>query len=195
MKKIMIALAAVAFAAVAQAAVVNWQVGSFTGPGADGKGWGETLIGGAGYTATLLVSASVTGDASAGYALGELIAFESGNVLVGDEIADGYGWGTTSDSLADDTKYYAQVIVTYGDSTLRSQIVSFETSALTGSADPAFALADETAFVDALPGESLDATYGTFNAAGWQAAAVPEPTSGLLLLLGMAGLALRRKQA
>jgi hypothetical protein len=29
----------------------------------------------------------------------------------------------------------------------------------------------------------------------WQAVAVPEPTSGLLLLLGMAGLALRRKQA
>lgn len=29
----------------------------------------------------------------------------------------------------------------------------------------------------------------------WSAAAVPEPTSGLLLLLGMAGLALRRKQA
>ena len=29
----------------------------------------------------------------------------------------------------------------------------------------------------------------------WQAIAVPEPTSGLLLLLGMAGLALRRKQA
>ena len=28
-----------------------------------------------------------------------------------------------------------------------------------------------------------------------QTGAIPEPTSGLLLLLGMAGLALRRKQA
>jgi hypothetical protein len=36
----------------------------------------------------------------------------------------------------------------------------------------------------------------TYGEAGWySAAAVPEPTSGLLLLLGMAGLALRRKQA
>ena len=34
----------------------------------------------------------------------------------------------------------------------------------------------------------------TQNAANWTTAAVPEPTSGLLLLLGVAGLALRRKQ-
>jgi hypothetical protein len=195
MKKIMIAIAAVAIAAVSQAAVVNWQVGSFTGPGADGKGWGKTLIGGEGYTATLLVSASIAGDAEKGYKLGELIKFDSGDVLEDDDIADGYGWGITSDSLADDTTYYAQVILEYKDSTLTSQIVSFETSALSGSADPAFGLGEEVAFVSALPGEKLDSTYGVFKAAGWQTAAVPEPTSGLLLLLGMAGLALRRKQA
>ena len=35
-------------------------------------------------------------------------------------------------------------------------------------------------------------TSATQNASNW--AAVPEPTSGLLLLLGVAGLALRRKQ-
>ena len=35
-----------------------------------------------------------------------------------------------------------------------------------------------------------------YTSAGWyQAAAVPEPTSGLLMLLGMAGLALRRRRA
>ena len=33
------------------------------------------------------------------------------------------------------------------------------------------------------------------GASDWQTASVPEPTSGILLLLGMAGLALRRKQA
>jgi len=41
-----------------------------------------------------------------------------------------------------------------------------------------------------------DATAG-YAGAGWysQASAVPEPTSGLLMLLGMAGLALRRRRA
>jgi hypothetical protein len=36
---------------------------------------------------------------------------------------------------------------------------------------------------------------GTGNATAWATASVPEPTSGLLMLLGMAGLALRRRRA
>lgn len=35
----------------------------------------------------------------------------------------------------------------------------------------------------------------TQNAANWSSSSVPEPTSGLLVLLGMAGLALRRRRA
>ena len=40
----------------------------------------------------------------------------------------------------------------------------------------------------------LDVQGSVFTSAGTIGQAVPEPTSGLLLLLGMAGLALRRKQ-
>ena len=41
---------------------------------------------------------------------------------------------------------------------------------------------------------AMDASAG-YAGAGWYTASVPEPTSGLLMLLGMAGLALRRRRA
>ena len=200
MKKMIITACAIALAGFAQAAVVNWQVGAINGPGTNGSGWGTEEIGGAGYTATLLVSEAILGDAQKGYSLGTLVQFTEGDVLLGknDEIAGGYGWGTTSDSLRDDATYYAQVIISYSDkdgikSTLTSQIISFETSGMSGSGDPVFALSGEVGNVSALPGMELDGKYGVFSQGGWTA--VPEPTSGLLMLVGLAGLALRRKRA
>jgi hypothetical protein len=45
-------------------------------------------------------------------------------------------------------------------------------------------------------GNKFAAGTETYGGAGWySAAAIPEPTSGLLLLLGVAGLALKRKRA
>lgn len=46
------------------------------------------------------------------------------------------------------------------------------------------------------PTYGVDVTmYNDIAKADWQSASVPEPTSGLLMLLGMAGLALRRRRA
>ena len=44
--------------------------------------------------------------------------------------------------------------------------------------------------------QAVGGGFATFEGLGtWTAAPVPEPTSGLLLLLGVAGLALKRKRA
>ena len=44
-------------------------------------------------------------------------------------------------------------------------------------------------------GSNTSIAQSTLSSGTWTAVAVPEPTSGLLLVLGMAGLALRRKRA
>lgn len=54
-----------------------------------------------------------------------------------------------------------------------------------------FAFSDLSAYMTSVPGGSGIPTQGVFA----PTFTVPEPTSGLLMLLGLAGLALRRKRA
>ena len=84
----------------------------------------------------------------------------------------------TTDSLTVGQSYNFYYKLTDGDSTFTSTQTAGLTALETGAATINF-------------GNQATATQ---NAANWAAADVPEPTSGLLLLLGVAGLALRRKQ-
>ena len=61
------------------------------------------------------------------------------------------------------------------------------TAEMTGTASGATGTAGKMSF------GSLGELTG--NAANWQTVSVPEPTSGLLMLLGIAGLALKRRRA
>ena len=186
----MIAAAALVVGVAAQAATFNWSSGEFTLAGADGSGWGATTSNtGKKYsgvyeavvnfyadatTADILTSASTQDTKKSGYMSGEA-----------DLTKPGAGASTT---------YYAQMVITElatGNS-LTSDRVAFTWSG-DDLADPdlTFWGADATGFDTSAPN-----THG-YQASdkGWVAAAVPEPTSGLLLLLGVAGLALKRKRA
>ena len=89
-------------------------------------------------------------------------------------------WGSAGDTLN------AYAVFEVGDNIFISDLVS-GTAQATSTTTLSFNLKSATqaaAFTD----------KATFSAGGWYAA-VPEPTSGLLMLLGMAGLALRRRRA
>ena len=80
--------------------------------------------------------------------------------------------------------------------TANGYIVLFDTS--DASTASYFAYTTTKSATVAASGAPITLAYGTFAAGtqgGWQSTAVPEPTSGLLLLLGIAGLALKRKHA
>ena len=90
--------------------------------------------------------------------------------------------GSFSDTALS-TSYMAQIVLTDASgNTLTSEKAAFTTSA---SATYTINFTNGTGF--------SDKTAKVDFAGGW--AAAPEPTSGLLLLLGVAGLALKRKRA
>ena len=84
----------------------------------------------------------------------------------------------STDTLTVGESYNSYYVLTDGSYTFTSAATAGLTALETGAATINF-------------GNQASATQ---NAANWSSADVPEPTSGLLLLLGVAGLALRRKQ-
>ena len=102
-------------------------------------------------------------------------------------VAEAIGTATISSGTLSLTKDWTDAVV--GDSYTFYFVIEDEKGTFTSSTSKSFqAAATQTTTVAF--GNMATATQ---NAGNW--AAVPEPTSGLLLLLGMAGLALKRKRA
>ena len=184
MKKLMIAAAIVCAAAFANASTALWGVGYVED--ADGNLLGSSS---SGYTATL----NIYSDA----ALSTLVTTSAT-----DTWDDGFAMTETADELvnATATTYYGQIVVSHAGSTITSDGFQFTTSTLSPQAEIYIMSAtDEIMGLEKIGGGAFSGANGVFATAGGAGAsawtAAPEPTSGLLMLLGMAGLALKRKRA
>ena len=181
MKKLMIAVAAVAISFVANAAALNWQTWAHINDGSQDSDW---ITGGQAYLVQVTDAATfaVADDLSVtGGTIVDSAAFAAGT-------ADGVWQGT--DSLVDGTTYKFAIITT-SDGTGSS----VPTSGTYGIDDNGGALYSVTWDASTGAGFTPDGEYaGASMTTAVAGSSVPEPTSGLLLLLGMAGLALRRKQ-
>ena len=193
MKKLLIAMAAVVAAVAVQAATVKWDSAiMYTVASADG-GNTTTTISGSAYTATLytltetqynsyLASYNDNGNMKAVY---DALNGESGKTM---KLGRGGNFTTSTTANVDDTVYGAVIFTTKAtfDGVEKDFYIANIASGTVGS--------DSGITIGNLSSVYLgeNAASGTATG-GWQA--VPEPTSGLLMLVGLAGLALRRKRA
>ena len=186
MKKMMIALASVALAAVVNAGTVTWGSGAlYTAASADG-GWSSTTARSASQLVTMSVYLVAADDWATVSTMSQADLYNWSLDKTADYTGSNYttkyiGAATAKDTAATaSTPYQSVVIATYTDSTFEKDFYIANTASGTTSATGMLTMSN----LISTPGAST----------GWQAVAVPEPTSGLLLLLGVAGLALRRKQ-
>lgn len=180
MKKLMIAAAIVCAAALSHGASVYWggAVATVDGTGALAAGTQAALL----YSATAFTGAATE---VAGWTVGS--AADNGGSLVqlytmnaSDETNWAFSGTYTVDGSVDG--YYA-VLVLNDAGTLASYYDIGSISGTTGASSPTDKLVN------------VDWSGSEYLTSGGYTVAVPEPTSGLLLLLGMAGLALKRKRA
>ena len=176
MKKLLMTAAIVCATVMAQAATVNWSISNVKNSlgAAPTAGWAVMAF----YTEVGAGSSAIENAIKAGTAASSAIESKTLSVALGSGRIGAHD--ATAASITDTSKNYDFYFVVFNNADASK--------------------ATEYAMASALNVE-YSSMAGKFSASGnfkdatWQTAAIPEPTSGLLMLLGVAGLALRRRRA
>ena len=174
MKKLIIVFSAVLALSFANAASCNW-----TGLGVTLQSTTDVATS---YTVYLLDASITDASTMAGYlSSGNMSFLEAATVQTTSGLKAGANMRWSKSGFGD---YAEGTSATYYTIIFNSNIADASYYMIT---------AEKTATAPA--NGMLQMTFGSQAGNTWHAMTVPEPTSGLMILLGMAGLALRRKQA
>ena len=206
MKKLMIAAAIVCAAAISQAATTKWAWYTATSTLKNGytgaASASQTAMGNT--TMYLLWAADATGTADKSLQTSVLAGLRAGTYdLAANAVAtattDANGQllaankvAFTMDENLGSKAYFVEVVKTTYD----GKDWYYFSNTAQGTTPTSDQMTADITTTSAASTQLRDATgSGAYGNPGWYAVNVPEPTSGLLLLLGMAGLALKRKRA
>lgn len=179
MKKLIIAFAAITLVCVANAAAVGWSAAGLASYAGDAYNF--FVIGQNGVTDVATVTALLDAGSSV-----DSYVFGSGNVAANGNAA--VAFGSSGKSL--DAGTYTSFMVLFDSASPKA---GDNYLLISGGANQTKTFSATAASVTFVAGNVSSLAGNTDN---WKSyGAVPEPTSGLLMLLGVAGLALRRRRA
>ena len=183
MKKLLIAISAVAIASVVNAASLQWG-GTFSTPDLS-----DTLA--AGTQFALLYSATdFSGAATSVSGFTKGATADNGGTIVdvysiNSEQSGNWEFQTTWGNPGNDVNGYYAILTLNATGDTAAYMYLGDVSGTTATSPTTYLVYNE-----GWASETMSLTTGGYNTA-----VAPEPTSGLLILLGMAGLALKRKRA